>query len=571
MYEEELLQSVEEEDYEACKELLEGGADVNMKDKMTESTALHIAAKNGYWDIIELLINNKADYNAQDILLRSPLHLAVDKDQFNCCEKLLENENIDVNIKDKNDDTPLHCAAKQGRLRTCILLLNHTKTDVNAKNKRGMNPLHVAAHENQSNIIRILMDKGADWKMQDKNLHWPIHYAAQKGFPESCEALLLKCSDADKDKQLKAALRDGKTPLMLAAKCGHHKCCTKLSKAYINAKDKQNHTALHYAAIGGFENTVAELLDMGADPNTQNKDGKAPIHEAASKKKVGCLKLLCTQREVPEAKLTKLDVIDKQHKTVFHYAAQKNAQECLTHLLENDSLKKNIDSKDIDSRAPLHLAIKHDAVECAQILLENGASPVEKCNGGMTPLHLVADKGFTSICELLLAKPEVQVSQENDTRATPLHMAALHGSTDVCQMLFRKGARLNAVDKHGQTALHIASLKGHTNVVKFLTRKGVPLKAKDDKGSTALHYAAAQGSLECCKALVNSVSIKNDADPNGCLPLDCAFENKHDCVFWYLLKLLPYEDNQEQKKKALEHRMLVFHEYMHTALEEKRL
>lgn len=542
-----------------------------MKDKTTGCTALHIAARNGSWDILELLINNGADYNAQNCLSQSPLHLAVDKDQFNCCEKLLENENIQVNIKDKNDDTPLHYAAKHGRMKTCIVLLNHSKTEVNVKNKKGQGPLHVAAHEDHSDVIRLLMERGADWKMQDKTAHLPIHYAAQKGFPESCEALIFKCNnDADRDKQLKTALRDGKTPLMLAAKGGHHKCCSKLMKTNINAKDKQNQSALHYAAIGGFENTVAELLSMGANPNTQNKEGKAPIHEAASKKKVGCLKLLC-ERHVPGEKPTKLDVLCKQQRTVFHYAAQKNSEECLRYLLTTFSDKNYLNGKDGDDSAPLHLAIKHDAVECAQILLENGASPVEKCKGGMTPLHLAADKGFTGICELLLAKPEVQVSQENDTRATPLHLAALHGSADVCQMLFRKGVRLNAVDKHGQTALHIASLKGHVSVVKFLTRKCVPLKAKDDTGSTALHYAAAQGSLDCCKALTNSVSAVHDPDPNGCLPLDRAFENKHDDVFKYLLQWLPYEDSQEQKKKNLENRMLTLHSYMHKALEEERL
>lgn len=557
-YTEELLQKVEDNDYDACQTLIGKNADVNVKDEETKSTALHIAAKNDWHSILALLLSKGADCNAQDRTEQSPLHLAATKGHFFSCEKLLECPNLNVNICNKTHDTPLHHAAKEGRLNICIMMLNHPDIDVNAKNKRGMSPLHLAAQENHHEVIRQLMVSGADWKLQDKNFHLPLHYAAQKGLPESCEVLMSNCSDADREKQLKIALKDGKTPLMLAAKGGHHYCCEKLTNTNINAKDKMGNTALHYAAIGGFEHTVSELLHMGAQPNTQNKVGNAPILEVSGKKRVGCLRILVERG-------ADLNVLDKQSKTVLHYAAEKNADECLTYLLSVPTIRALMYKKDENDCTPLHTAIKREAVECAHILLENDASPVDPCIGGMTPLHLAAAKGYTSICEILLAKNEVQVSLENETKATPLHLAALHGSTDVCQMLLRKGARLTAVDKQGRTALHIASTKGYDGVVKFLSKKGVPQRAKDDTGSTALHHAAYAGSLECCRALVGSAKAACcEVDQNGKLPLDRAFENKHDKVFKYLLVHLPYKENQED-------RMLCLHRYMHTALHENRV
>ncbi|KAG7171626.1 Transient receptor potential cation channel subfamily A member 1-like 5 [Homarus americanus] len=557
-YAEELLQKAVENDYDGCQALLEKGDNVNVEDKETKSTALHIATKNGQRDIVILLLSKGADCNAQDGTGQSPLHLTATKDHVDCCEELLKCSNLKVNIPNKTHDTPLHQAAKEGRIDICTMLLEHADIDVKAKNKIGMTPLHLAAHENHKNVIQLLMNKGANCNTQDRNFHLPLHYAAQKGFPESCEVLLSNIKSADREKQLKTHLKNGKTPLMLAAQGGHHKCCVKLTNTYINAKDKVGNTALHLAAAGGYENTIAELLNMGAKANTQNIKGSAPVLDAASKKNAGCLKILVE-------KDANLFFVGQQNKNVLHYAAEKNSVECLTYLLSLPNMKSLLDKKDDNNCTPLHISIKREAVECAHILLENNASPVEQCIGGMTPLHLAADKGYISICEILLAKDEVKVSQENDSKATPLHLAALHGSAEVCQMLLRKGARLSATDGEGRTPLHIASLKNYATVVKLLTKKGAPQRTKDDTGSTALHLAASKGSLECCQVLAASAkAVCNDLDHNGNRPLDRAFEKKHDKAFEFLLLHMPYREHQEEF-------VLCLHEYMHTALTGNRI
>lgn len=560
-YTEKLLQLVGDEKYDEVKALLQEGADVNVKDEGTDTTALHVAASNGFTGILRLLLDEGAYVNAQDSTEQTPLHIAVRKDHIDCCQLLLEHPNIEVNLCNKERNTILHVAAKEGRYDVCNMILDQSQLDVNVKNKRGMTALHLAAQENQPRVLQLLLEKGAlDWKIQDSNFYLALHYAAQKGFPECCEVLMSTDIKDNKVKQLSTCLKDGKTALMLAAKNGHHKCCEKLASNNINAKDKSGATALHYAASGGYEITVSELLAMGANPNTQNRKGSAPVLDAASKKRPGCLKALL-------AKEVNLGVFDKHGKGVLHHAAEKNAEECLALLLEIPSVLSILDRKDKDSCTALHLAIKREAVQCALLLLEKGSSATEECVGGMTPLHLAADKGYTIICEKLFTMPGVQVSKENEMKATPLHLAALHGSVDVCQMLLRKGARQTAVDVHGRTALHLASGKGNANVVKFLCRKGVPNKAKDDTGSTALHLAAAssEGALECCKILTaNAKALNWDTDRDQKLPIDRAYEKGHDEIFKLLLKKLVFKDNQDN-------RMLTLHKYMHEALLAKRM
>ncbi|KAK4296890.1 hypothetical protein Pmani_030647 [Petrolisthes manimaculis] len=558
-YSEEFLQLVEAKDYQGCKNILEDDSSKTMvQDEETQLTPLHVAAKNGQNDIVELLLANNADCNAQDITKTTPLHKAAAKDHFFCCETLLQCPDIQVNSPNKANDTPLHLAAKEGRYGICKLILKHPNVAINAKNSKGMSPLHLAAQENHPKVIELLLGNGANWNLQDKTFHLPLHYAAQKGYPEACETLMSSLEQADKHKLLKKILKDGKTPLMLAAKGGHHRCCIKLTNGNIDARDKEGNTALHYAAIGGFENTMAELLSMGADPNTRNKKGNSPISEAASKKKINGLMLLVDHK-------AKLDVLNDENKTILHCAAEKNAEDCLRYLFTEQHMKAQLDQVNNEGCTPLHLAIKRDAVESAELLLEYGASPTAHSKNGMTPLHLAAGKGFTGICEKLLANSDVQVSKENDDKATPLHMAAMQGSNDVCQMLIRKGARLTATDKHGRTPLHVAAVKGNANLVRFLSRKGISQKARDDTQSTALHLAASCGSLPACEILVNSAKATcTEVDHNGHLPLDRAFEKNHDEVFKYLLHNLPYKDTHED-------RMLSLHKYMHTAVEDKRL
>lgn len=47
----------------------------------------------------------------------------------------------------------------------------------------------------------------------------------------------------------------------------------------INAQDEQGNTALHIASqYKRWERHVKALLDLGANPNIQNKDGNTPLH-----------------------------------------------------------------------------------------------------------------------------------------------------------------------------------------------------------------------------------------------------------------------------------------------------
>ncbi|WP_338406692.1 ankyrin repeat domain-containing protein [Wolbachia endosymbiont (group A) of Longitarsus flavicornis] len=72
------------------------------------------------------------------------------------------------------------------------------------------------------------------------------------------------------------------------------------------------------------------------------------------------------------------------------------------------------------------------------------------------------------------------VSQNH--KNTPLHVAI--GEIDVINALLDKGAKVNAVNKLGDTPLHIAVKDGNVNLVKALLDKGANFLLKNKDGKT---------------------------------------------------------------------------------------
>jgi ankyrin repeat protein len=146
-------------------------------------TALHLAAFEGYDDIVVFLLANKANVNARsgstrssrphevefeqghglalvlvDLTGQTPLHLAAQMGQKDIAQLLLANK-ADVNAKDSTHSTPLHEAAKSG-VKELVELLLANKADINAKDINGHTPLHVTAANDRMNVVELLRQHG---------------------------------------------------------------------------------------------------------------------------------------------------------------------------------------------------------------------------------------------------------------------------------------------------------------------------------------------------------------------------------------------------------------------------
>lgn len=494
-------------------------------------TPLHCAAKKGNVEIIKYLLSQNANCNKPNHRGETPLHLAITKGHLSCCEELLRCGRLQVNEKNKNNKAPLHLAAEMGQQDVCNLILTHKKeeADIDIQDKSLKTPLHLAAQNSNDEVVELLLEKGAKWKCRDKHSYMALHYAAENGCIKSCQYLVNVFNEDPNGKPSNLTLIDKKTPLMLAAKNGHYKCCEKLLFDNVDAKDKLGNTALMYAIESNFLKTVTTLLDKGASTK----------------------------------------IFNGTKRTVLHQAAKGKADECLKHLLSYPDTEGLLSAKEnIYGFTPLHEAISNEALTCAKLLLEHGASTLEKCNEEMTPLHLAAKQGDPGLCSLLSFDKE-KVNVKNKDNQTPLHVAAMHGCRDACKVLLKtKGMKISARDKNGHTALHLAAAKGHPQVLKLIIKK-VSHAEKDDDGSTALHLAARNNHLECCECVLEaSRRLIRVVDGNDKLALDIAFEHKHDEVFAFLMRnFKPNKIDNTKRKDINDERAARFHKYMHQALE----
>jgi ankyrin repeat protein len=79
---------------------------------------------------------------------------------------------------DSDGSTALHCATWKGHQEVVKVLLN-AGADVNAHNNNehwGTTPLHAAAHANQAAIAQMLIENGADVNTRDKEGRTPLDH-----------------------------------------------------------------------------------------------------------------------------------------------------------------------------------------------------------------------------------------------------------------------------------------------------------------------------------------------------------------------------------------------------------
>jgi len=94
-----------------------------------------------------------------------------------------------VNAKEaKNRITPLHWAAWRGRKEIAELLIAKG-ADVNVKNKDGGTPLHNAAWKGHVEIAKLLIVKNADVNAKDVEGQTPLDWAEEEKHKEIADLL----------------------------------------------------------------------------------------------------------------------------------------------------------------------------------------------------------------------------------------------------------------------------------------------------------------------------------------------------------------------------------------------
>lgn len=84
---------------------------------------------------------------------------------------------VSVNALDKSGCSALHGAAQGGHMQCLMRLLKEPKLEINLQNKMGDTPLHCAAVRGHSDVVKMLLEHGADQEVINRENKTPRNLA----------------------------------------------------------------------------------------------------------------------------------------------------------------------------------------------------------------------------------------------------------------------------------------------------------------------------------------------------------------------------------------------------------
>jgi uncharacterized protein len=249
----------------------------------------------------------------------------------------------------------------------------------------------VAARETSAAFVQLLLNRGADIAVTDKNGHNALFAAAGRGHVHVMEVLL---------------------------KHGHS----------VTMIDCEGATVLMAAVLDRHESAAEWLLQHGVAVNAANDEDYTALHYA-------CMSSSCEDAAMVELLLASgadVHMRTRYKQTALDVAVSNDYLECAKVLIAAGTDVNNSDSYGITS---LHIAINKYHSELVQLLLEHGATAVMNdvipvrcaerfghCCRGMTALMACTTVDTAKV--LLAAGADVHVT--NDAGNTCLHLAAKH-------------------------------------------------------------------------------------------------------------------------------------------------
>ncbi len=409
----------------------------------------------------------------------------------------------------------------------------------------GTTALLWAVQGDDIELVRTLLDAGADPNRSNRYDITPLWLAATNGSARLVELLLARGADAQ------WAMSHGETALMAAARAGAADSIRSLLAAGAdpNAHETAHgETALMWAAAEDHADAIRALIAGGADPNAHSHELDLPD-------------MAWDQTGMVST------VLPNGGWTALMYAARENAQAAVGALAE---IGADLDAQEPYGMTALNLAIMNEHYDLAALLLEAGADPNVADRTGMTALYAAVDMvtqgpligrprmprqgrlDALDIVRLTLAHgadPNAPLSsplmdrhhnfgdRELGAGATALMRAAksadiaslrilleagadpavaaadganvpyflaaanlrddatASGAADVLRLALERGADpAAAAGRAAETALHRAARRGHAAMVAILVEHGAPLDARDRAGLTPFDIVAEGGA-----------------------------------------------------------------------------
>ncbi|XP_044262237.1 ankyrin repeat and death domain-containing protein 1A-like isoform X2 [Tribolium madens] len=346
---------------------------------------LHEAVIKNDTESVRRILKEPVDINSRNNYGRAPIHWAASRGNIDIMEMLIA-ANCDIEARDKKHYTLLMCAARNNRITIVDFLIDTLEdTRVDAVDIDGQTALFHAAMGGHIEIIKRLIDLGANLNKKNKENKTALHVACERGHCDVADLLLTHEADME-------------------------------------AKDTNGNTPLHVASQNQQTETVHILLETGADPDCENLKGSTPLHIASSLGSKGILEILLQYG-------ASINKQNKKGNTSLHIACQANVIEIVEILISKGA---DLNSLNARLQSPIHIAAEMGHTEICKVLLAAGADIEQREQGGRTPLYIAARGSFTAIVDMIIKTARLDY---------PAHVEDLKGEKNKKDNGFKQSAR----------------------------------------------------------------------------------------------------------------------------------
>ncbi|XP_055954369.1 putative ankyrin repeat protein RF_0381 [Patella vulgata] len=424
-----------------------GGCDVNLSDN-NGTSPLMLAVQRGNTEPVEFLLQYGVDINKQNNRGRTALYLAVQNDNLKAVDVLLEMKGCDVNLSDNQGKSPLilallNCNTKvierlhqdnadvkrQALMVATILynipymhaLLQHgCNIDVDAQDKDGQTALMLAAKLGDYNIVKQLLEAGADVNISSRAMMPPSCMSACRGFLSVLAYLLDHGADVNAVDQNQCTVL--------------HHMVTKPNGCVI----------LHKLIINN--STVDVFLKIeGCNVNLCDNNGKSPLMLASQ---YGNLELI----EFLHKHKVDVNQQDDLGRTSLYLAVENNNLKAVDVLLNMDGCDVNL--SDNKGKPPLILAVQNGNTELMKLFHEYGADINQQDKRGRTSLYLAVQNDDLNAVGVLLNINGCGVNLSDNKGKSPLMLAVQNNNTELLELLHQHNADVNKQDDRGRSAVY---------------------------------------------------------------------------------------------------------------------
>lgn len=236
----------------ACVDvLLKNGADIDLPDP-DDVTPLLVAIMNANWDLARRLVEAGADVNQWDIFGESPLYTAVDQ------RNRIDGGHASIDPPNRNTGlATVRLLLERGANPNMQLFFKPANVRGGLHTK-GATPLIRAAYNADLEVVKLLLEHGADATLYMADRQTPIHAVLAGRAPEPQAIELIKL------------LQKAGTDVNTIALVNH-------------PEEIRGGTALHFAVRKRYKEVIKLLASFGIDMNAVDQDGLTALDYTQSR------------------------------------------------------------------------------------------------------------------------------------------------------------------------------------------------------------------------------------------------------------------------------------------------